>query len=316
MPFNFGGPQPETAYPLPDDAQQWFNYIGEGSWESTRNLRLSARDGFLPWVIIGAVAPRCLIYAHEFSWDEPKDPVWKRLRAIYGFCEAPHNITSLCGWGRVQLSPAQASHCNNIGPPHRKQIYPALQRWFGMAVPQEFQARRAPAELACLEGIDSSPALPMTPVHRLADRIAEERMAAFRAELAPLTPAARQGHAARLGRPAGRHRAGRPARPQAGPGGRRADPRDALRLHACARHRGAGAGPPACRFAILLSTMRHGSGSGRKGGLPEAPGRRDRPPPGPRNRRLSVRFCAAPARRAWGRTAAARVRRPRCRPAS
>ena len=58
VPFNFGGPQPETVYPLPDDAERSFNYIGEGSWESTRNLRLSARDGFLPWVIVGAASPR------------------------------------------------------------------------------------------------------------------------------------------------------------------------------------------------------------------------------------------------------------------
>ncbi|HZL91577.1 MAG TPA: acetylxylan esterase, partial [Pirellulaceae bacterium] len=65
VPFNFGGPQPETRYPLPDDAETWFNYAGGGSWESTRNLRLSARDGFLPWVIVGSVAPRGLIHAHE-----------------------------------------------------------------------------------------------------------------------------------------------------------------------------------------------------------------------------------------------------------
>jgi dienelactone hydrolase len=58
VPFNFGGPQPETTYPLPDNAETTFNYAGSGSWESTRNLSLSARDGFLPWVIVGSVAPR------------------------------------------------------------------------------------------------------------------------------------------------------------------------------------------------------------------------------------------------------------------
>ena len=45
VPFNFGGPQPETRYPLPADAEATFNYHGSGSWESTRNLRLSGRDG-------------------------------------------------------------------------------------------------------------------------------------------------------------------------------------------------------------------------------------------------------------------------------
>ena len=42
VPFNFGGPQPETRYPLPENAEEWFNYAGSGSWESTRNLRDSA----------------------------------------------------------------------------------------------------------------------------------------------------------------------------------------------------------------------------------------------------------------------------------
>src|SRR5437667_3862897 len=41
VPFNFGGPQPETVYPLPKDPEKAFNYAGGGSWESTRNLRLS-----------------------------------------------------------------------------------------------------------------------------------------------------------------------------------------------------------------------------------------------------------------------------------
>lgn len=67
IPFDFGGPQPETPYPLADDAEESFDYLGRGSWESTRNLRLSGRDGFLPWVIVAAVAPRRLVYAHEFS---------------------------------------------------------------------------------------------------------------------------------------------------------------------------------------------------------------------------------------------------------
>src|SRR5262245_64743856 len=66
VPFNFGGPQPENRYPLPDDAETSFNYAGGGSWESTRNLARSAADGFLPWVIVGSVAPRKLIHAHEF----------------------------------------------------------------------------------------------------------------------------------------------------------------------------------------------------------------------------------------------------------
>src|SRR5436189_2792509 len=84
-PFNFGGPQPETRYPLPEDVETSFNYAGGGSWESTRNLYRSAAEGFLPWAIAGSVAPRRLIHAHEFSWDRERDPVWKRYQKIWGF---------------------------------------------------------------------------------------------------------------------------------------------------------------------------------------------------------------------------------------
>src|SRR5581483_3415063 len=81
-PFNFGGPQPETKYPLPDNAEAAFNYVGGGSWESTRNLRGSARGGFLPWVIVAAAAPRAIIHAHEFAWDRERDPAWRRYQQI------------------------------------------------------------------------------------------------------------------------------------------------------------------------------------------------------------------------------------------
>ena len=67
VPFNFGGPQPDDA--IPANAERDFYYFGVGYWESTRCLRLGARDGFAHWLIVGSVAPRGLIYAHEFAWD-------------------------------------------------------------------------------------------------------------------------------------------------------------------------------------------------------------------------------------------------------
>src|SRR5207244_624593 len=130
VPFNFGGPQPETRYPLPADAEDSFNYAGSGSWESTRNLRLSARDGFLPWLIVGSVAPRRLVYGHEFSWDSEHDPVWARLRRIYGFYGAPDRLAASHGRGRLSGRPPASTHCTNIGPEHRQAIYAALHRWF------------------------------------------------------------------------------------------------------------------------------------------------------------------------------------------
>jgi len=150
--FNFGGPQPETAYPLPDDAEQAFRYAGSGSFESTRNLLCSASEGFLPWVIVGGIAPRRLVYAHEFRWDRQRDPVWKRLQRIWGFYGAGEALAAVHGRGELRGRPPQASHCTNIGPLHRRGIHPLLARWFGIAVrpDEEYSRRRDREELRCM----------------------------------------------------------------------------------------------------------------------------------------------------------------------
>lgn len=176
VPFNFGGPQPETVFPLPKDAELNFNYIGGGSWESTRNLRDSARGGFLPWVIVGSMAPRGLIYAHEFKWDREHDPVWTRLQKIYRWYGKPDRLSSLKGYGAVTLSSKEASHCNNIGPHHRAQIYPTFEKWFGIPAPkEEYQKRFSSNELLCLEGVELSESIALRPMHQVAERLARQR---------------------------------------------------------------------------------------------------------------------------------------------
>ncbi len=187
VPFNFGGPQPETGR-LSEEAENTFNYAGSGSWESTRNLRLSARDGFLPWVIVGAIAPRGLIYAHEFRWDQPRDPVWKRLKTIYHFYQADDRLSSVHGMGAVTMSSNEATHCNNIGTVHRKGgIHASFEKWFQIPQPDEnFRDRRPAAELLCLNN-ETAALGNLTPLHQLADRLAEERLSKARSELAPLS---------------------------------------------------------------------------------------------------------------------------------
>jgi len=192
IPFNFGGPQPETVYPLPDDAEASFNYMGDGSWESTRNLRLNGRDGFLPWVIVASVAPRRLIYAHEFSWDKGREPVWKRLQQVFAFYNASDNLAFTHGAGLLSGRPPEATHCNNIGPVHRVMIHSALQRWFGISIPQEYQNRLSEEKLMCLTpevsaGVKS--ALATRPLHELFTEIG-----ASRASHVGLTPEEKRGH--------------------------------------------------------------------------------------------------------------------------
>jgi len=192
VPFNFGGPQPETRYPLPADADGSFNYSGGGSWESTRNLQLSARDGFLPWVIVGSVAPRGLIYAHEFAWDRERDPVWARLQTVFGFYGAVDRLSWVKGRGSVAGKPPESTHCNNIGPEHRQGIYAALGLWFGIATPEQESSERRPAEELAAMTRETAEALQPRPLWTLAAELGAARVAAARHALFSLAPEARR----------------------------------------------------------------------------------------------------------------------------
>ncbi|MBL8795090.1 MAG: acetylxylan esterase [Planctomycetia bacterium] len=184
---NFGGPQPETPYPLPADTEQTFEYAGGGSWESTRNLRLSARDGFLHWQIVASLAPRRLLYYHEFYWDREHDPVWKRLQKVWSFHEAGDALAGAAGRGFVVGSSPENTHWT---PESREVFYPVLERWFGIPNPKkEYSQRRPVEELLCL-----TPAIQkdMRPLHVLAGQLGEQRATAAREKLSRLSPEERR----------------------------------------------------------------------------------------------------------------------------
>ncbi|MFN0018155.1 MAG: acetylxylan esterase [Pirellulaceae bacterium] len=187
VPFNFGGPQPETTYPLPANAERTFNYFGGGSWESTRNISGSVAHGYAPWVIVGSTAPRQLVYAHEFAWDQEHDPVWKRLQTIYGFYDANDNLSSTHGEGSVRGNGAGNTHCTNIGPIHRVAIDDAFLKWFKIEKPSHDEMpHRKPEELACFTA-DFKP----TPRHALMAKNASEILAKLRAGMAEVLPQSR-----------------------------------------------------------------------------------------------------------------------------
>ncbi len=148
VPFNFGGWQPESSVSeKPDRDTPWF---GDGYWESTRGLRFGARDGFAHFVIVGSVAPRKVIYAHEFAWDGAKDPAWPRLQKIFGFYDAKSNIVSVFGKGSVRgPGGPDNTHCNHIGKVHRVGIHAALKEWFGIPIPEEYSKPLPGSELRC-----------------------------------------------------------------------------------------------------------------------------------------------------------------------
>jgi cephalosporin-C deacetylase-like acetyl esterase len=194
-PFNFGGPQPD--YAIPENAARDFYFFGVPSWESTRCLRRGAQGGFAHWLIVAAVAPRRLIYGHEFAWDRERDPVWPRLQKVFGWYGASDRLAVAFGRGTLKGSPPASSHCNNIGPLQRSKIYPALKRWFRMPVPREYRRRRSADELRCLTPAAVKEFRPR-PVHALAADLADKQIKAARRRLAGLAPARRRKQLRRL----------------------------------------------------------------------------------------------------------------------
>jgi dienelactone hydrolase len=194
VPFNFGGPQPESRFPSPEDAETSFNYLGSSYWDSTRGLRLDGRDDFLPWVIVASIAPRRLIHAHEFSWDQERDPVWKRYQKIWGdFYKDADELGAMHGKGLVTLKPPEASHCDNIGAYHRRTIHPLFERWFGIKVTEkdEYSAPRKRPELICLTDKARQELKPKSLIE-LMSALGQERIEAARKRLADKPPAERR----------------------------------------------------------------------------------------------------------------------------
>ncbi|MCX6625892.1 MAG: hypothetical protein NTY38_33480, partial [Acidobacteria bacterium] len=181
VPFTYGEAIPErgqrgSSFPgLPDP--------GWGSWETTRNLPNSIRDGFLPWLICASVAPRRFIFSYEMGWNVETVPAWHRYKKVFGLYDALDNLDEAHGFGGFP-GPGE---CANIGPAQRRTLYPELRKWFGIPIPEFEPADRRPeAELASLSP-DTAASLGMREVHELVREKAVANVEAARAALAPLS---------------------------------------------------------------------------------------------------------------------------------
>lgn len=184
VPFNFGGPQPESPYPLPEDSRE-FNYLVNTYWDSTRGLYRTAADGFFHWVITSAIAPRRLVHAHEFAWDQQRDPVWKRYRTLYGeFYGVPGRLAYTHGAGSVRGRSPESTHCTNIGRVHRKMIHEAFARWYGIhAVEADAFQSRSGDDLLCFTPQAIQELKPKSQGERI-HALGKSRSQAFRTKLA------------------------------------------------------------------------------------------------------------------------------------
>lgn len=187
VPFNFGGPQPETKFPLPEDAEKSYNYVGWTYWDSTRGLPHTGSDGFFHWTIVSSIAPRHLIHAHEFAWDKDRDPVWKRYQRVWGdFYKAADHIGVTHGSGSVRGRPPESTHCNHIGKVHRQMIHPLFEKWFGIKV-EEYRMPRMSDELTCWTDAARQELKPRS-LPELTSALGQERIEKAREKLAGKSP--------------------------------------------------------------------------------------------------------------------------------
>ncbi|MBK9168390.1 MAG: acetylxylan esterase [Bryobacterales bacterium] len=98
---------------------------------------------FSPWLAAASIAPRRFVRAFEFGWEGAEEPdypqLWfdglERSKTVWGFYNAADHLATIQGYGLIRLSMERVSHCFSIGPQHRVELYPLLQRWFGIALP-------------------------------------------------------------------------------------------------------------------------------------------------------------------------------------
>jgi dienelactone hydrolase len=169
---------------------------------------------FLPWLVAASVAPRKFIRAFEFGWEGAEEAdypeVWvdgmARSRKVWGFYNALGSLAGSQAYGLIRLSMERVSHCFSIGPQQRLELYPLLDRWFGIPVPaaqdlailpdsqlstnpereesrrQEAKRRRPHADLLSLPP-DVSAKLQRRKLHEIAHEMGERQLLAARARL-------------------------------------------------------------------------------------------------------------------------------------
>ncbi|HXV75662.1 MAG TPA: acetylxylan esterase [Candidatus Polarisedimenticolaceae bacterium] len=172
VPFNFGGAM--------DDP-------GAGGWDASRSPRRRASHGLAPWMILASVAPRRLVYAHEFGWEAATDPVWERLRRTWRIFDAESRLAVVHGRGRISGRPPHHTHCTSVGRIHRERLAPTLARWLGVACPQPGAPPMPHDRLHCLRDGDVKDGL--VPIHRTVERSVIDRLTESRAARHRLAPA-------------------------------------------------------------------------------------------------------------------------------
>jgi dienelactone hydrolase len=98
---------------------------------------------FSPWLVAASVAPRKFVRAFEFAWEGAEEPdlmnLWvdgmSRSEKVWSFYNASDSLAGVQGFGLIRIANERRSPCHSIGPEHREELYPLLERWFGIPWP-------------------------------------------------------------------------------------------------------------------------------------------------------------------------------------
>jgi hypothetical protein len=111
---------------------------------------------------------------------------------VFGFYDAGDRLAAAAGRGHLKGRAPESTHCNNVGVVHRRELYPHLARWFDWQPPaDEFQNRHDVDELLCITP-SVAERLDPQPVYKLAGKLADERIAAARKDIASVDFASRR----------------------------------------------------------------------------------------------------------------------------
>jgi hypothetical protein len=200
-PFNFGDAAPATDRENPK-TNRWPPDLadpGQVDWDTTGAIPRAVVDQFFQWMICASVSPRGFIFSHEVGWNVNDEPGWKRYRKVFGLCNALDHLAEAHGFGPYP----GLGECWELGPADRQSLYPILQRWFGIPIPQ---ADEVPVKdnLARRSVVDRRPAselnvltpsaageLRMQSVYELARAQGEAEVKAARFGLRKMTPGQR-----------------------------------------------------------------------------------------------------------------------------
>jgi cephalosporin-C deacetylase-like acetyl esterase len=111
IPFNFSNNQPITGW-----------------YDLTRSFPLSHYYGMTAWIISALVAPRQLIDAQEFAWDENRIKEFDHFKKIYGYFDASENLDFAHG--------DKNTHASSFLPLHRVGVYKILNKWWDLHLPE------------------------------------------------------------------------------------------------------------------------------------------------------------------------------------